>query len=90
MKRASIILTLLKPFNFLKQSASNSLLSGWAASHWFGGCSHLSQPRQKWRLASRGIPTEISVVSLIQSKQIARPLLLEPSIGVPQLQQRIL
>jgi len=32
----------------------------------------------------------MSVVSLMHSKQIARPLLVLPSMGAPQLQQRIL
>lgn len=67
MKLASMILTFVSPLNRLKHNANSSLLSSAAETQWLGGCSHRSQPRQKWMVASRWMPSEISTFSLMQS-----------------------
>lgn len=67
MKLASMILTFVSPLNRLKHNANSSLLSSAAETQWLGGCSHRSQPRQKWMVASRWMPSEISTLSLMQS-----------------------
>jgi hypothetical protein len=67
MKLASIMRTLCRPRNFFRQSASNSLDSGAATIQLDGGNNHLSQSRQKCRVASRWIPCDTSIVSFTQS-----------------------
>lgn len=86
---ASIILTLCNPRSFFKQTARSSLDSGAAEIHWLGGCSHRSQSLHVCSTASRGMPWETSTESLTQSSHRA-PAAVVPSIGAPQLQQRIL
>lgn len=90
MKLASMILDLFRPLNFRKHSASSSRDSGAAVIHCAGGECHLSQSLQQCIVHSRWIPAEISTLSLIQSPHRASKTSVEvPSIGAPQLQQRI-
>lgn len=98
--------TLPKFLRRLRQSDSSSRDSRAALTQVVGGWSHRSQSRQNWRVPSRGIPEEMSTVDLMlrivrpccsrmggydtyQSKQRA-PAEAVPSMGEPQLQQRIL
>lgn len=89
MKLASIIRTFDRPRRRRRQMASSSFDSGAATSQLVGGCSQRSQSLQKCRVDSRCTPWETSTERRTQSWQSA-PAAVVPSIGAPQLQQRIL
>ena len=83
MKLASTTRTLWM-CSFLRHMARSSRDSGWATTQEFGGMSHRSQSLQKCKCDSRGIPWEMSEVSLMQSSQRAVADAV-PSRGAPQL-----
>jgi hypothetical protein len=80
MNPASISFTLLSPFSFLRQMASNCRLSGSAIVHVLGGDKKRSQLRQKLIVACFGIPSVISTELRRQGMQRFAGL---GSIGVP-------
>lgn len=84
IKLASTTLT-CRSLNFFRQSANNSRDSGAATCQVVGGSSHRLQSRQKFTMASRWIPCDISTVSLMQSRHSV-----PSSEGAPQRQQRTL
>lgn len=83
-----MIRLLFSPRSFRRHSARSSRDSGAATTHWLGGECHLSQSRHMKRTPSRSMPSVMSTVSLRQSPHNA-PAACVPSMGAPQLQQRI-
>ena len=89
MKLASMILTFDNRLSLRRHKARSSRDSGAAVTQWSGGCNHLSQSLHINRMASLGMPSDMSIVILMQSLQRA-PAAVVPSIGTPQLQHTIL
>jgi len=67
---ASMSLTLLSPLIRFKQIVRSSLLSGWQATHCFGGLSHLPHARQFCIGHCFGMPSVMSTRVLMQFAHI--------------------